>query len=91
MVTCMSGYYEIASMLINHGAEVNQSNDQGQTSLLFCFSRCEERANHYENKRICMKMAELLFENGADIDMVVNSKKGYNILMIFCTVKYKLC
>ena len=29
MVTCMSGYYEIASMLINHGAEVNQSNDQG--------------------------------------------------------------
>lgn len=37
-----------------------------------------------------MKMAELLFENGADIDMVINEKKGYTILMIFCTVKYKL-
>ena len=83
MVSCMSGYYEIASMLINHGAKVNQSNDQCQTPLLFCFSRCEEQANHYENKRICMKMAELLFENWEDIDMVINSKKGYNILMIF--------
>ena len=37
-----------------------------------------------------MKMAELLFENGADIDIVINGKKGYTILMIFCTVKYKL-
>ncbi len=32
-------------------------------------------------------MAELLIDNGADIDAVVNEKKGYTLLMLFCAAK----
>ena len=83
----MSGYYEIASLLIVYGADVNKANAHGQIPLLFCFTRLEEDRNHFENTRICMKMAEILLENGADIDKPVNITKGYSILMVFCSVK----
>lgn len=35
-------------------------------------------------------MAELLIENGADIDTVVNLQKGYSLLMLFCAAKGNL-
>jgi ribosomal protein S6 len=35
-------------------------------------------------------MAELLIENGAEVDAIVNEKKGYTLLMLFCAQKEKL-
>lgn len=35
-------------------------------------------------------MGELLIDNGADIDAIVNHDKGYTLLMLFCSVKEKL-
>jgi hypothetical protein len=57
---------------------------------MFCFSRLEETINHFENKRICLKMAELLLENNADVNTILDIEKGHTLLMIFCAVKYKL-
>lgn len=37
-----------------------------------------------------MKLAEFLFENGVNVDFIINKKKGYTLLMIFCSVKFKL-
>ena len=39
---------------------------------MFCFSRLDEDSNMYENKNLCMKMAEILLENGADIDELLD-------------------
>ena len=37
-----------------------------------------------------MKLADLLLDNSANIDEIVNNKKGYTMLMVFCSVKLKL-
>jgi len=60
MISCMRGEYEIVEVLISKGVNVNKKNLQGQTALFFCFTRLEEPNNHFENMRICLKMAELL-------------------------------
>ncbi|KRX00506.1 Ankyrin repeat-containing domain [Pseudocohnilembus persalinus] len=90
MVACMQGYYEIVQILCQMGADVNKHNVANQIPLLFCFSRLEEENNHFENKRICIKMVELLLDYGCDIDQIVNHEKQFTMLMIFCSVKYKL-
>ncbi|KAL4435673.1 hypothetical protein ABPG74_018224 [Tetrahymena malaccensis] len=87
---CMSGFYEIAEFLIKKGADVNKKNNHGQTPFYHCFTRLEEESNYFENKRLCLKLADLLLDNGANIDEVINEKKGYTMLMVFCSVKVKL-
>jgi hypothetical protein len=34
-------------------------------------------------------MAELLIDNGAEVDAIVNDKKGFTLLMLFCASKEK--
>jgi hypothetical protein len=57
---CMAGNFEIAKLLAENGADVNNENSMGQTPLLYCFSRMTETNNAYENKNICIKIAEVL-------------------------------
>lgn len=59
-------------------------------ALFYCFSRLEVQNNHFENKQLCFKLAELILENGGNIDTIVNEKKGYSLLMLFCSIKEKL-
>lgn len=49
--------------------------------ILFCFSRLEEDFYKYENKKICMMMIDLLLTKGADINIRIDKKSGYSILM----------
>lgn len=49
--------------------------------ILFCFSRLEEDFYRYENKKICMMMIDLLLSKGADINIRIDKKSGYSILM----------
>ena len=37
-----------------------------------------------------MKLVQLLLQNGADIDQIIDEEKNHSILMMFCSVKYKL-
>mmetsp|Transcript_28458 Transcript_28458/g.20555 ORF Transcript_28458/g.20555 Transcript_28458/m.20555 type:complete len:91 (+) Transcript_28458:245-517(+) len=65
---CMAGHFEVVQMLCENGAEVNYMNSMGQSPLIFCFNRMTETTNFYENKNICIKIAEVLLQYGADID-----------------------
>ncbi len=49
--------------------------------ILFCFSRLEEDFYRYENKKICMMMIDLLLAKGADLNIRIDKKSGYTILM----------
>ncbi|CAD8134454.1 unnamed protein product [Paramecium pentaurelia] len=89
-LACSNGYYEIAELLVQQDANVNQADSKGSVPLFYCFSRLEEETNYFENKQLCFKLAELLIDNGANIDAVVNAEKGYTLLMLFCAVKDKL-
>jgi ankyrin repeat protein len=57
---CMAGNYEIVKLLAEGGAQVNHRNSQGFTPMLYAFSRMTETTNIYENKNICLKIAEVL-------------------------------
>lgn len=84
---CMAGNYEIVKLLSENGAEINHSNSIGQTPLLFCFSRMTETNNIYENKNICIKIAEILLSFGADIN---HYHHGKTLLMDFCGISMNL-
>lgn len=57
---CMAGQFETVKILCENGADVNCENSMGQSPLLFCFSRMTETTNVYENKNICIMIAEIL-------------------------------
>jgi hypothetical protein len=57
---CMSGNYEVVKLLAEGGAQVNHRNSLGFTPMLYAFSRMTETTNIYENKNICLKIAEVL-------------------------------
>ena len=42
-----------------------------------------ETSNMFENKNICIKIAEVLLEYGGDVNAM---KKGKTILMNFCSI-----
>ena len=84
---CMAGNYEIVQLLAENGADVNYENSMGQTPLLYCFSRMTETNNVYENKNICIKIAEILLQFGADIN---HFHHGKTLLMDFCGISMKL-
>ena len=57
---CMAGNYEVVKLLAEGGAQVNHRNSLGFTPMLYTFSRMTETTNIYENKNICLKIAEVL-------------------------------
>lgn len=81
MVSIYKGYYEISKLLIENGADVNQSNSKGHYPILFSFSRLEENNYQNENKIICLMMIELLLSNGADINVKCGKESTQSILM----------
>jgi ankyrin repeat protein len=91
MVASYKGYYEIARILLDRNANVHKSNRLGQKPILFCFSRLEETYYKYENKKICMMLIELLLSKGADINLRIDNKLGYTVLMklVSCDINDK--
>lgn len=55
--------------------------------MLYAFSRMTETANVYENKNICLKIAEVLLHFGADINYYHHGK---TLLMTFCGISMTL-
>ncbi|KAM3129450.1 hypothetical protein pb186bvf_018442 [Paramecium bursaria] len=86
-VAANTGNYEIMKLLVDAQAEVNKPNGFNHTPLVCCFARLEEEKNVFENRKICMKMAELLLHYGADIDWIVDKKHGFTLLMQLCANK----
>jgi hypothetical protein len=84
---CMAGNFEIVKLLCENGVDVNHTNSMGQTPLLYCFSRMTETSNIYENKNICIKIAEILLSFGADIN---HFHHGKTLLMSFCGISMPL-
>ena len=89
MAACMAGSLEAVSFLAENGADVNSMNSQGQTPLIHCFSRLTEYSDcsPFENKRICFRMAEILFSYGADVNKVSVKR---TLLMNFCGISMRL-
>ena len=60
-IACLTGNYEILHLLIMSNAEVNKPTTSSYTPLICCFQRLvEEEKNVFENRKICLKMAEML-------------------------------
>lgn len=87
MLSCYKGFYEITRMLLERGAEVALANTNGQYPFVFCFSRLEQNAYKYENRKICMMLIDLLLSHGADINVIFNNETGYTMLMKLCMVE----
>ena len=87
---CITGNYEIIKLLIDSGAEVNKPTLLNSTPFLCCFQRLEEEKNVFENRKICLKMAELLLQFGADIDWIIDKNKGLTLLMQLCNIKMEM-
>ncbi len=89
MAACMAGCLEVVSILAENGADVDAMNSQGQTPLIHCFSRLTKNTdcNPYENKSICFRIAEILFQYGANVNKVIKSR---NLLMNFCGISMKM-
>lgn len=82
---CMSGHFDIVTLLCENGVDVNQVDGNQQSPLTYCFSRLNEDGNYFENKALALKMAEVLLSYAADINIYSN---GRTILMNFCRQKY---
>lgn len=88
MVSCFKGFYEIVRLLLDRKANVNKLNRLGQKPILFCFSRLEETFYKYENKKICMMLLDLLLSRGADINIRIDEKQGYTVLMKLASTEF---
>lgn len=81
----------IIQLLLDHGANINTINKDGDTPLILA-------AKYSNNSATALEVVKLLIKNDADINMV--NKAGYNALMVSCyfsnlcsnikTVKYLL-
>ena len=58
--------------------------------MAYCFARLDEEASMFENKNLCLKMADLLLYNGAEIDTTINPSDGLTLLMQFCGIETEL-
>ena len=87
-ISCLNGNYEILSLLLESGAYTNKPDFLNRTPLMNCFCRLDEKENKFENSKICFKMSIMLLNYGADINWIVDLKRGYNILMYFIEASY---
>eukprot|EP00826_Nyctotherus_ovalis_P054513 TRINITY_DN7145_c0_g1_i1.p1 TRINITY_DN7145_c0_g1~~TRINITY_DN7145_c0_g1_i1.p1 ORF type:complete len:213 (-),score=38.00 TRINITY_DN7145_c0_g1_i1:439-1077(-) len=98
MTACINGNYEAMQVLLDNGAIVNLKNEEGnrvqspveKTAFEFCFARLDEDCNMFENKNLCLKMAELLLQYGANVNAVVNPFDGLTLLMQFSGMSMEL-
>lgn len=65
---CIAGNFEVVELLAENGANVNFQNSVGQSPLVHCMSRMTETESVFENKTVCLKIAEMLFLYSADVD-----------------------
>ena len=89
MAAAMAGSLEVVQYLADNGADVNAMNSMEQTPLIHLFSRLTENTdcNPFENKSICFRIAEILFEYGADINKVSMNR---TLLMNFCGISMRM-
>jgi hypothetical protein len=85
--SCMAGNFEIVKILAENGADTNYQNSMGYTPLLYCFSRMTETTNVYENKNICLSIADVLLQHGAAVNYYHHGK---TLLMSFCGISMAL-
>ena len=78
---CMAGNFEIVCLLATNGADVNKTDYMEQSPLIYSFSRMNEDENYYENKSLALKMADVLFQHGANPNQLSHGK---SLLMNFC-------
>ena len=89
MAACIGGNFEVALTLLENGASANYKTKLGKGALEMCFARLDEENNMFENKNLCLKLAELLLQYGADINDVVDNER-MTLLMQFCSISIEL-
>ena len=76
--------------MILAGAEVNKPNLLSHNPLTAILFRLVEEDYSFENKRISFMIGDLLINNGADVNWIVDKNKGYSLLHFFCASKMKM-
>ena len=61
-----------------------------QSPLAAILFRLVEEPASFENKKICLLIAELLVKHGADPNWVIDKKQGLSLLHYFCGLKVKM-
>ena len=61
-----------------------------QSPLAATLFRLVEEPTSFENKKICLLIAELLVKHGADPNWIIDKKKGLSLLHYFCSLKVKM-
>ena len=52
--------------------------------------RLAEEPSSFENNKLCFRIAEFLVDHGADVNWILDKKRGYSMLHYFCAMKIKL-
>ena len=90
LTACLCGNYEIVRMLLLAGAEPNKPNQLNQLPLAVTLFRLVEEPSSFENKKICLMVADLLIKHGADPNWIIDKKRGWSLLHYFCGLKLKM-
>lgn len=77
-------------LLLLSNAEVNKPNILCQTPLAATLFRLVEEPASFENRKICFLIAELLVKHGADLNWVIDKKRGLTLLHYFCSLKVRM-
>lgn len=71
--------YEQIKLLLNFKAEVNVRDNKDRTPLSLALQNCDEES------------VQLIVKSGADLNYIVNSKRGYTPLMMACFLEWEFC
>ena len=80
MIAVYKGFYEVVTLLLKKGADVNSVSNKGYFPLLFCFSRLEDKNYKYENQVLCIMLIDILLDKGADINKSIDENPRNTIL-----------
>ncbi len=86
----MCGNYEIARILLLANCEVNKPNNLNHSPLAVIIFRLVEEPYSFENKKICLRIADMLLKHGGDINWIIDKNRGYTLLHYFCSMKMKM-